>query len=97
MGHSNQRGAGHSNQRGAVHSSRAGESYVIDMLPKVKLVTVLSDENVETVIRIMIEAGTTGVIGDGKILVGAIEDALRVRTGSRQRRPLASDSTAPPR
>ena len=39
---------GHGNQRGGVHSSRGGESYVVDMLPKVKLVTVVADGNVET-------------------------------------------------
>ena len=38
---------GHGNQRGVVHHSRGGESYVIDMLPKVKLVTVISDWNVD--------------------------------------------------
>ena len=74
---------GHGNQRGIVHSSRGGESYVIDMLPKVKLVTVVSDWNVENVIKILLEVAVTGNIGDGKIFISDIEDAIRVRTGER--------------
>ena len=74
---------GHGNQRGVVHSSRGGESYVIDMLPKVKLTTVVSDWNVENVVKIVVETAATGNIGDGKIFVSDIEDAIRVRTGER--------------
>ena len=71
---------GHGNQRGVVHTSRGGESYVIDMLPKVNLVTVV---NVDNVIKVIVETAATGNIGDGKIFVSNIEDAIRVRTGER--------------
>ena len=74
---------GHGNQRGIVHTSRGGESYVIDMLPKVKLTTVVSDWNVDNVIKVILEHAATGNIGDGKIFISDIEDAVRVRTGER--------------
>ena len=74
---------GHGNQRGVIHSGRGGGSYVIDMLPKVKLVTVISDHNVERVIAAIIEHARTGNIGDGKIFISDIADAIRVRTGER--------------
>ena len=74
---------GHGKQRGVVHTSRGAESYVIDMLPKVKLVTVVSEWNVDNVVKIVVETAATGNIGDGKIFVSAIEDAIRVRTGER--------------
>lgn len=72
---------GHGNQRGVVHSSRGGESYVIDMLPKVKLTTVVSDWNVENVIKIVLEKAATGNIGDGKIFVSDVLKVVRIRTG----------------
>ena len=74
---------GHGNQRGVVHSSRGGESYVIDMLPKVKLDTVVSDWNVENVIAVIREHGAVGDLGDGLIFVSDIEEAISIRTGER--------------
>ena len=69
---------GHGNQRGVVHSSRGGETYVIDMLPKVKLTTVVSDWNVENVIKIVLEKAATGNIGDGKIFILPCEQAIQL-------------------
>ena len=74
---------GHGNQRGVIHTGRGGETYVIDMLPKVKLVTVISDYNVERVIDLVVQHARTGNIGDGKIFVSDVIDAVRVRTGER--------------
>ena len=70
-------------QKGVVHMGRGGETYEVDMLPKVKLVTVVSESNVENVVKIVVETAATGNIGDGKIFVSDIEDAIRVRTGER--------------
>ena len=53
------------------------------MLPKVKLVTAVSEWNVDNVVKTVVETAATGNIGDGKIFVSAIEDAIRVRTGEK--------------
>ena len=74
---------GHGSQRGVIHSGRGGESYVIDMLPKVKLIMVVPDDRVETAVRLIIDHARTGNIGDGKIFISPVEEAIRVRTGER--------------
>ena len=70
-------------QKGIVHAGRAGQAYSVDMLPKVKLETVVADGNVDEVIGIILKAAATGNIGDGKIFVSPVEQAIRVRTGER--------------
>ena len=70
-------------QRGIVHQGRGGESYTVDMLPKVKVEVVVSDEKVDAVVKIICEAAATGNIGDGKLFVMPVTDAIRVRTGER--------------
>ncbi len=70
-------------QRGIVHQGRGGESYTVDMLPKVKVEVVVSDEQVDAVVKIVCEAAATGNIGDGKLFVMPVTDAIRVRTGER--------------
>jgi nitrogen regulatory protein P-II 1 len=70
-------------QRGVVHQGRGGEAVTIDLLPKVKLEVVVSDLAVERVIDAIIHSARTGNIGDGKIFVIPIEEAIRVRTGER--------------
>ena len=70
-------------QKGIVHAGRAGTAYSVDMLPKVKLETVVVDRNVEEVIQIIQQAAGTGNIGDGKIFIIPVDDAIRVRTGER--------------
>ncbi len=67
-------------QRGIVHMGRGGESYEVDMLPKVKVEVVVSDSEVERLVNTICEAARTGRIGDGKIFVIPISDAIRVRT-----------------
>jgi len=70
-------------QRGIVHQGRGGESYTVDMLPKVKIEVVVSDEAAEKVVKIVADAARTNNIGDGKIFLIPVADAIRVRTGER--------------
>ena len=70
-------------QRGIVHQGRGGEEMVVDMLPKVKLELVVADEVVESTIDAIIASAQTGNIGDGKIFVIPVEQAIRVRTNER--------------
>jgi nitrogen regulatory protein P-II 1 len=70
-------------QKGIVHTGRGGERYTIDMLPKVKMELVVRDDDTETVLDIITKAARTGHIGDGKIFVIPVADAIRVRTDER--------------
>ena len=70
-------------QRGIVHAGRGGEEYRVDMLPKVKIELVVSDTGTEKAIDVIVEAARTGAIGDGKIFVTPVSEAIRVRTGER--------------
>lgn len=70
-------------QRGVVHQGRGGETVTVDLLPKVKVEVVVTDIAVERAIDAIIAAARTGNIGDGKIFVTNIEEAVRVRTGER--------------
>ena len=53
----------------------------MDFLPKIKLELVLSDDQVERAVEVIIEAARSGKIGDGKIFVLPVEEAIRIRTG----------------
>jgi nitrogen regulatory protein P-II 1 len=55
----------------------------VDFIPKIKIEVVVADSMVEKVIRTIEKTACTGKIGDGKIFVSDIEDALRIRTGER--------------
>jgi len=70
-------------QRGIVHQGRGGESVTVDMLPKVKMEVVVQDIAVDRVIDAIIRASRTGNIGDGKIFIIPVDEAIRVRTGER--------------
>ncbi len=70
-------------QRGIVHQGRGGETYTVDMLPKVKVEVVVSDDGTEKAIKTICDAARTGNIGDGKIFVIPVTDSIRVRTGER--------------
>ena len=70
-------------QKGIVHSGRGGEEYRVDMLPKSKIELVVSDPNTEKAIDVIVDAARTGSIGDGKIFVSPVSQAIRVRTGER--------------
>ena len=58
-----------------------GAEYVVDFLPKVKLEVAVGDDVLETVVETIAKAATTGKIGDGKIFVVDLEQAIRIRTG----------------
>lgn len=70
-------------QKGIVHSGRGGEAYTVDMLPKLRIDVVAKDADVQAVVDAIIGAAQTGNIGDGKIFITPVEDAIRVRTGER--------------
>jgi nitrogen regulatory protein P-II 1 len=71
---------GFGRQKGHTELYRGAE-YVVDFLPKLKLEIVLSDDQVEKVTLALQESCQTGKIGDGKIFVLPVEDAVRIRTG----------------
>ena len=58
-----------------------GAEYIVDFLPKVKIEVVLPDDLVEAAIEAIISAACTDKIGDGKIFVSPVEQAIRIRTG----------------
>lgn len=60
-----------------------GSEYTVDFLPKVKIETVLPDTLVSQAVDAIIKAAKTGKIGDGKVFVSAVEDAVRIRTEDR--------------
>ena len=60
-----------------------GAEYVVDFLPKVAVEVVVPDDLVEKVVHQLVDAARTGSIGDGKIFVIPIEDAIRIRTAER--------------
>ena len=71
---------GFGRQKGHTELYRGAE-YVVDFLPKVKIEIVLGDDMVEKAIEAIRRAAQTGRIGDGKIFVSNIEEAIRIRTG----------------
>ena len=73
---------GHGRQKGHTEFYR-GREYTVDLIPKVKLEIVLADEMVEKVVQAIATAARTGKIGDGKIFVTDVLEAVRIRTGER--------------
>jgi nitrogen regulatory protein P-II 1 len=71
---------GFGRQKGHTELYRGAE-YVVDFLPKVKIEVVLPDDQVETAVEAIVSAARTGKIGDGKIFVLPVEQAIRIRTG----------------
>ena len=71
---------GFGRQKGHTERYRGAE-YVVDFLPKVKIEVALDDDQVEPAIAAIIDAAKTDKIGDGKIFVSTIEQAIRIRTG----------------
>jgi nitrogen regulatory protein PII len=57
-----------------------GSEYTVDFLPKLKIELVLADGNVEAAVSAIVKAAKTGKIGDGKVFVSSIENAIRIRT-----------------
>ena len=71
---------GFGRQKGHTELYRGAE-YVVDFLPKVKIEIVLADDQVDAAIEAILSAARTDKIGDGKIFVSTIEQAIRIRTG----------------
>lgn len=70
---------GHGKQKGVVQQWR-GEKYRVELLPKIKLETVVPDAQVQHITSIVVKAAQTGEIGDGKIFVYPVTNAIRIRT-----------------
>lgn len=79
---------GHGLQKGVVQQWR-GEEYRVDILPKIKVEIVAGDEEAETIIDAIVESAFTGGVGDGKIFVYDVAQAVRIRTRERGHRALA--------
>jgi nitrogen regulatory protein P-II 1 len=60
-----------------------GSEYTVDFLPKVKIELVLADSLVDTAVEAILKSASTGKIGDGKIFISPMEEAVRIRTGER--------------
>jgi nitrogen regulatory protein P-II 1 len=60
-----------------------GSEYTVDFLPKIKIETVIADSQVKAAVEAIIQAAKTGKIGDGKIFVSPIDEAIRIRTDER--------------
>ncbi len=73
---------GFGRQKGHTELYRGAE-YTVDFLPKVKIELVVEDGMVERVVEAICQAAQTGRIGDGKIFISPVEDAIRIRTGER--------------
>lgn len=73
---------GYGNQKGIVKKYRGAE-YRVNLLPKIKVETVVSEDKAEALIDKIVKEVNTGNYGDGKIFVYEVEDAVRIRTGER--------------
>ncbi len=60
-----------------------GSEYTVDFLPKVKIEVVVDDSRADTVAEAIVKAANTGKIGDGKVFIIPVHDAIRIRTGER--------------
>ena len=73
---------GQGKQRGVTHRYR-GTEYTVNLLEKLKIEVVVPDAKVEDITGVILKAARTGEIGDGKIFLTRVDDAIRVRTGDR--------------
>jgi nitrogen regulatory protein P-II 1 len=73
---------GHGRQKGHTEFYR-GREYTVDLLPKVKLEMVVPDELAEKAVQAILSSARTGKIGDGKIFLSKIDDAIRIRNDER--------------
>ena len=71
---------GFGRQKGHTELYRGAE-YVVDFLPKVKVEVALTDEMVESAVEAITKSAATGKIGDGKVFISPLDDAIRIRTG----------------
>ena len=73
---------GFGRQKGHTEISR-GSEYTVDFLPKVKIEVVVEDDRSDAVVDAVVKAANTGKIGDGKVFVSDVVEAIRIRTGER--------------
>ncbi len=73
---------GHGRQKGHTETYR-GREYTVDLIPKVKLEIVCTDDMTEKIVQAIASAARTGKIGDGKIFVSRIDEAIRIRNDER--------------
>jgi nitrogen regulatory protein P-II 1 len=73
---------GFGRQKGHTELYRGAE-YIIDFVPKIKIEVVVEDEIVEKVVQAIVATARTGKVGDGKIFIIPVEDAIRIRTGEK--------------
>jgi len=71
---------GYGRQKGHTELYRGAE-YIVDFLPKIKVETAVGDDLVERVVDAIVQAASTGKIGDGKVFVHKLEEVVRIRTG----------------
>jgi nitrogen regulatory protein P-II 1 len=71
---------GHGRQKGHTEAYR-GHEYKVDVRPKIKMEIVVADFQLERIVNLIVDAARTGKIGDGKIFVSSIENAVRIRNG----------------
>jgi nitrogen regulatory protein P-II 1 len=70
---------GHGKQKGVVQQWR-GEKYRVELLPKIRIEIIVKDSEVSGIVKTIIDSAKTGEIGDGKIFISPVEDAIRIRT-----------------
>jgi nitrogen regulatory protein P-II 1 len=73
---------GHGRQKGHKEVYR-GQEYTVDLLPKIKIELVIADSRLDEVTRALVEAARTGKIGDGKIFISEVLEAIRIRNDDR--------------
>jgi nitrogen regulatory protein P-II 1 len=73
---------GHGRQKGHTEVYR-GREYTVDLIPKIKIELVLADDLVEKCVQAIVNAARTGKIGDGKIFLTKVDDAIRIRNDER--------------
>jgi nitrogen regulatory protein P-II 1 len=73
---------GHGRQKGQTEFYR-GREYTVDLLPKIKLEMVVADDMVEKAVQAILSSARTGKIGDGKIFLSKVDDAIRIRNDER--------------
>jgi len=73
---------GHGRQKGHTEVYR-GNEYTIDLLPKIKIETVLADDRVDAAVQAILKTAKTGRIGDGKVFLSRVDEAIRIRNEER--------------
>jgi nitrogen regulatory protein P-II 1 len=73
---------GHGRQKGHTQMYR-GREYSVDLLPKIKIESVMDDNHVDAAVQAILETAATGKIGDGKVFLSKVEEAIRIRNQER--------------